>query len=606
VPLRALPRALIALLVVAALGLVALPQRAAVAAARTPGAQASTGSVAGPKVLAEGAILVDAASGAVLWQREGETRRPPASLTKMLTALTAEASLRADKRVTVSAKAAAVEPTKVGLLVGRHLTVEQAIEALMIISANDMAISLAETAGKDPDGGTSGTAAAEARFIKALNAQSKRLGMEHSTWKTPNGLDAAGHRTTPFDLAIAARAVLRDAKLARIVKRTEILRIVTPDGIRVSLRPRNGFLRTYPGAIGIKTGFTDNAGHCLAAAATRNGRTLIAIVLDSPNPSVAAATLMDWGFGPGKAERTGQRLPEYVEPISVEKLLAPPPPPTTQPPLPDIDPELAQQGSGLGANAIAPAKVRSWGRAATTPAILLPGAASLATGCSALLLVVRRRRRRGRRGRGGAHAPGAGRAAARAGARPQGRHRPGPGRRTAGPPLPPIGQVPGQMLGQSPGQVPDIGLAAHAGVTAHAGGAGMGWTPPPPTSWPAETAWRAGASRPGNGPSSWPGTGPLPNPVNPVPAAGAPRGDGAWPADGTRADATWPGAARPLVSPPPQAGAPPAPGGWAADGSWLTDSPWPGDGAPPVGGRAARGGPPSWPGGAGWPGGQAG
>jgi D-alanyl-D-alanine carboxypeptidase len=345
----------------------------------------ATKRIAGPKVSADAAILVDAQTGAVLWARDESQRLAPASLTKMLTALTVRASLPMNSRLTISKKAAAAVPTKVGLPAGRHVTVEQALSALMVISANDMAITLAEAAGKKTP--KSPVKGAEARFLKALDAQSARMGMKDSSWKTPNGLDASGHRSTAFDLAIAARAVLRDASLAKTVRRKETVSVTTPDGIRVFLRPRSAFLRTYPGAVGVKTGYTNNAGHCLAAAATRNGRTLIAVVLDSPSPNLAASTMMNWGFGPGAEQRTGSRLPKYVAPASVEKLLAPPKPSTPPPETdPGTDPE---RDTGLAAAAIGPALVER----VISPQIMLPGVASVATGCSALFVLARRRRR---------------------------------------------------------------------------------------------------------------------------------------------------------------------------------------------------------------------
>jgi D-alanyl-D-alanine carboxypeptidase len=346
----------------------------------------ATKRIAGPKVSAEAAILVDAQTGAVLWARDQSERRAPASLTKMLTALTVRASLPMNSRLTISKKAAAVVPTKVGLPAGRHVTVEQALAALMVISANDMAITLAEAAGKKTP--KSPVKGAEVRFLKALDAQSARLGMKDSSWKTPNGLDASGHRSTAFDLAIAARAVLRDASLAKTVRRKDTVSVITPDGIRVFLRPRSAFLRTYPGAVGVKTGYTNDAGHCLAAAATRNGRTLIAVVLDSPSPNLAASTMMNWGFGPGAEQRTGSRLPSYVAPASVEKLLAQPN--LSTPPPPEIDPGAdPERDTSLAAAAIAPTPLER----AISPQIMLPSVASVATGCSALLLLARRRRR---------------------------------------------------------------------------------------------------------------------------------------------------------------------------------------------------------------------
>jgi hypothetical protein len=102
-----------------------------------------------------------------------------------------------------------------------------------------------------------------------------------SSWRNPNGLDAPGHGSTAFDLAILARAVLGDPWLAKVVRKRHAA-FVTPSGRRHTLTTRSRFLLAYRGAVGVKTGFTDDAGHCLAAAATRGGRTLIAVVLHSP------------------------------------------------------------------------------------------------------------------------------------------------------------------------------------------------------------------------------------------------------------------------------------------------------------------------------------
>src|SRR4029453_13900618 len=100
---------------------------------------------------------------------------------------------------------------------------------------------------------------------------------------------------------------------------------ITPSGRRHTLTTRSRFLLGYRGAVGIKTGFTDDAGHCLAAAATRNGRTLIAVVLHSPDNTADAGRMLDWGFGRGRSARTGLRLPDYVRPASLAALLTRPP-----------------------------------------------------------------------------------------------------------------------------------------------------------------------------------------------------------------------------------------------------------------------------------------
>jgi D-alanyl-D-alanine carboxypeptidase (penicillin-binding protein 5/6) len=315
------------------------------------------------EVAARSAILVDARTGEVLWGRASRRGRPPASLTKMLTALVVRASLRADDRVVAGRDATGQPARRLALRRGQQLLVWQALEALLIVSANDVAVMLADRAG-----GSVG------RFARAMDAESELLGLRDSRWRNPNGLDAGGHRSSAFDLAILARAVLRDPWLARVVrKRTAAF--VAPGGHPHTLRAGSRFLLGYRGAIGVKTGFTDDAGHCLAAAATRGGRTLIAVVLDSPDNAGDAGRMLDWGFARGRAAGTGLRLPPYAAPASVNGLLARPPRTLVRHPAAAVTPAAAAPARAAGG------RVRM---AAGVGAALLGG-----TG-----LAVRRRRRR--------------------------------------------------------------------------------------------------------------------------------------------------------------------------------------------------------------------
>jgi D-alanyl-D-alanine carboxypeptidase len=122
-------------------------------------------------------------------------------------------------------------------------------------------------------------------------------------------------------VVLVARELLSLAKVVR-TRRTAF---TSPSGRRHTLTARSRFLLGYRGAVGVKTGLTDDAGHCLAAAATRGGRTLIAVVLDSPDTAADAGQLLDWGFGRGRSARTGLGLPGYAAPASVTALLVRPP-----------------------------------------------------------------------------------------------------------------------------------------------------------------------------------------------------------------------------------------------------------------------------------------
>jgi len=353
-----------------------LPVLVAALLVAPPGRPAAAAPAAGgPRVAARHAILVDADGGAVLWGRASRTARPPASLTKMLTALAVRASLDLDGRVAASRLAARQPSRRLAVRRGQRLTVEQALEALMIASANDVAVMLAEGAG-----GSVG------RFARAMDAESERLGLRQSHWRNPHGLDAPGHRSSAFDLAILARAVLHDRWLARVVRMRRAA-FTSPSGRRHTLTARSRFLLGYRGAIGVKTGLTDGAGHCLAAAATRHGRTLIAIVLDSPDTAADAGRMLDWGFGRGRSARTGLRLPGYVAPASVTTLLVRPPR-VVERHRPGA-PRAVAGASGGGPSPDGRAARGSWragARAAT-------GAGATAALLAAAGLVLRRRRR---------------------------------------------------------------------------------------------------------------------------------------------------------------------------------------------------------------------
>lgn len=364
-------RLLVSLALLALIVTATSPARAdAVAEVRTP----ARPKVAGPKVASRFAILVDARTGAILWSRNATIAKPPASLTKMLTAVLVRASLPLNAVAVTGRDAARAPPSKLALKPGQKITVSQALQALMVVSANDMAVLLADR-----------TAGSVRRFERAMNLASAQLGLRQSSWRSPNGLDAPAHRSSAFDLAILARAVLRDPWLAKLVRAPKVV-FTTPDHHRHELYAHSLFLRDYKGAVGVKTGFTDDAGRCLAAAAARNGRTLIAIVLHSPDPPGDATQLMNWGFGSGRNVTTGQALPPYVAAPSVRTLLAPAPT-TTVAPAATAPPARAATSTALGS------RLARWPEDKRVPVGIGGGAgAALLAGTG---LVVRRRRRRG-------------------------------------------------------------------------------------------------------------------------------------------------------------------------------------------------------------------
>ena len=215
----------------------------------------------------------------------------PASVTKLMTAYT---TLRAIKEgrigfntlLTVSRNAAAQQPTKMGFKAGTTLTVDNALKMLMVKSANDMAVAIAEGVGGSIEG-----------FADMMNANARRLGMTQSHFVNPNGLPAENHVTSARDLGILARALIQEFPEDDSYWHIHAIQY----GNRV-MHNYNSLLDRYPGADGMKTGFICASGYNVVASATRNGRRLIAIVLGAYSGAVRAqkaAQLLESGFNSG-------------------------------------------------------------------------------------------------------------------------------------------------------------------------------------------------------------------------------------------------------------------------------------------------------------------
>lgn len=241
-----------------------------------------------PEISAPSAILADLDSGQVLFEKAADEARPIASLTKIMTALLAMERAQPQDLVTVSARAAGDGPTpgisELGLIEGEPITVGSLLYALLLQSANDAALALAEHVSGSVES-----------FVAAMNARARRLGARHTRFSSPSGLDDAGV-STARDLVRITSAAYRLPGFGSIVA-TQTRAISSPEGLppRV-VQNRNALLWLYPGAIGVKTGYTSRAGYCVVAAAERGGLRLIAVVLGAPRDAFSdAATLLDYG-----------------------------------------------------------------------------------------------------------------------------------------------------------------------------------------------------------------------------------------------------------------------------------------------------------------------
>jgi D-alanyl-D-alanine carboxypeptidase len=235
-----------------------------------------------PVLSARTAVLVDAASGAMLYSKNSNERAAPASLTKMMTALVALEHADLAQKITASERVY-VEPVVIGLDPGEVMSLEDLLYGLLLPSGNDAAIAIAE--------GVGGT---QARFVGWMNEKAAALGMRDTHFLNPHGLDAPGHYSTGDDLVRLTVAMMREPRLARIVGSREYTRAGPP---LYKFRNSNPLLGAYDGVNGGKTGFTDLAGRCLAVSATRGGHQLIAVILGSQNIALDGQTLLDYAYG---------------------------------------------------------------------------------------------------------------------------------------------------------------------------------------------------------------------------------------------------------------------------------------------------------------------
>lgn len=245
----------------------------------------------GPEELsAASALLMDADTGAILFARNHKERRPPASTTKIMTALLILEDGRLDDKVVITERVAGAGGAGLGLKRGQRITLRDLLWAMLLRSANDAALAAAEHVG--------GT---EERFVARMNAKAISLGMEATHFTNPHGLDDPDHFSTAYDLAMLARQALRNPTFARMAQTREVRLAIRmgPNGRaekRKLLRTHNRLLGQFFGADGVKTGYTERAGRCLVASATRGEHQLIAVLLNDSHRWTEAAALLEYGF----------------------------------------------------------------------------------------------------------------------------------------------------------------------------------------------------------------------------------------------------------------------------------------------------------------------
>ncbi|HXH98580.1 MAG TPA: serine hydrolase, partial [Gaiellaceae bacterium] len=238
------------------------------------------------RLAASAAILVDADTGQVLWSLHPHQRRPIASTTKIMTALLALRTLKPHQVITVDRAVTRVPLVREGLRTGERVQAWKLFYAMLLYSGNDDALQLAIAAG-----------GSKATFLKQMNDEAKRLGMHDTHYTSPSGVIDEGNYSTAWDLAAVTRMALRNPTFRKIV-RTKLVHVkwAAPTYSKIYVN-NNSLLRVYPGANGVKTGFTHLSGWCLVSSATRRGHTLIAVVLNSGDMYRDSEKLLNLGFG---------------------------------------------------------------------------------------------------------------------------------------------------------------------------------------------------------------------------------------------------------------------------------------------------------------------
>lgn len=242
-----------------------------------------------PRVTSTAAVLLDVETGQIYFAKNHTRRMEPASLTKIMTAVVALENGNPGDVVTISRLVASVEEGSIiDLRRGEKITLEELIKAALICSANDSTDAIAEhVGGGDYD-----------RFIKMMNAKANALGLFKTRYENTNGYHDPNHYTTAYDLAVLTRYALGHPKFNELVQTREAtVRWVEPPDREEKISNSNRLLISdYEGVDGVKTGTTPRAGNCLVASATRDGRRLIAVTLDSYNRYKDCISMFEYGF----------------------------------------------------------------------------------------------------------------------------------------------------------------------------------------------------------------------------------------------------------------------------------------------------------------------
>ncbi|MDO3376634.1 D-alanyl-D-alanine carboxypeptidase family protein [Geoalkalibacter halelectricus] len=251
---------------------------------------------AAPLPVSAGAVLVKSGD-ALIWSHQADKRLPPASLTKVMTALVVLERADLDEVVTVSAAAAAELGSRLQMQAGDRLRLGDLLAAVLIRSANDGAHALAEH-----------VAGSQAEFVRLMNQHAAELGLADTRFQNASGWDHPQHYSTALDLARLTEYAMGHEEFRRLVA-VEEMQVRSLDGESSwEIRNSNRLLGFYEGLQGVKTGFTNRAGPCLISMAERDGKQVLVVLLNSPKRWDETPAILDWVFGLDAADVEGERV----------------------------------------------------------------------------------------------------------------------------------------------------------------------------------------------------------------------------------------------------------------------------------------------------------
>lgn len=258
------------------------------------------------KLKAKSAILVEAETGQILYVRYPDAQRPPASMTKVMTAILLMEHAGLNDDITASKKAVNTGNSSMNLRVGEKIKVRDLLHAILLRSANDGSVAAAEH-----------VAGSVQAFAKIMNKKAKELGATKTHFVNPHGLHHPDHVTTARDMAIIIRYAMRNPTFCEIVCKSKAVIERSKNKEDVWMMNHAKFLKLYPWAEGVKTGYTRQAGFCFAGSATRDGRRLLSVVMNSDDRDSDTITLMEHGYNRWELLHFGQSG-EVVGKVKVE------------------------------------------------------------------------------------------------------------------------------------------------------------------------------------------------------------------------------------------------------------------------------------------------